>query len=66
MTTLIFRHFKLNISSISHQQAVAEYWDFSNTDIFQYKDVASGYFIFILNYTLFKKIRSDLEPVGSI
>jgi hypothetical protein len=34
--------FKLNISSISDQQAVAEHWDLPNTEIFQAKDVTSG------------------------
>jgi hypothetical protein len=33
--------FKLNVSSISHQQATAEHWDLTNRD-FQSKDVASG------------------------
>jgi hypothetical protein len=39
--TLFLQRFKLNISSISHQQAVAVHWDLTNTDIFQSKDVAS-------------------------
>jgi hypothetical protein len=43
LPTLFFQRFKLNISLISHQQAVAEHWDLSNTDIFQSKDVASGF-----------------------
>jgi hypothetical protein len=30
------------MSLISQQQAVAEYWDLPNTEIFQSKDVASG------------------------
>jgi hypothetical protein len=29
------------MSSISHQQAVAEHWDLPNTEIFLSKDVAS-------------------------
>jgi hypothetical protein len=41
MTNTVFQHFKLNISSISHQQAVAEHWDLPNTEIFQSKDIAS-------------------------
>jgi hypothetical protein len=40
-TTVFFQRFKLNMSSISHQQAVAEHWDSPNTEIFQSKDVAS-------------------------
>jgi hypothetical protein len=39
--THFFQQFKLNISSISHQQAVAEHWDLPNTEIFQSKTVAS-------------------------
>jgi hypothetical protein len=39
--TLFFKRFKLNISSISDQKAVAEHWDLTNTEIFQSKDVAS-------------------------
>jgi hypothetical protein len=27
---------------ISHQQAIAENWDLPNTEIFQFKDIASG------------------------
>jgi hypothetical protein len=42
MTNAVFQNFKLKISSISHQQAVAEHWDLPNTEIFQSKDVASG------------------------
>jgi hypothetical protein len=38
----LFQSFKHKISSISHQQAVAEHWDLPNTEIFQSKDVASG------------------------
>jgi hypothetical protein len=30
------------MSSISHQQAVAEHWDLPNTEISQSKDVALG------------------------
>jgi hypothetical protein len=30
------------MSSISHEQAVAEHWDLPNTEIFQSKEVASG------------------------
>jgi hypothetical protein len=43
--TMFFQCFKLNtgISSISHQQAVAEHWDLPNTEIFWYKDVASAH-----------------------
>jgi hypothetical protein len=41
--TLFFQRFKLNISSISHQQAIAERWDLPNTEIFQSKDIASGW-----------------------
>jgi hypothetical protein len=42
MTNTVFSNvFKLNVSSISQQQAVAEHWDLSNTEIFQSKDVAS-------------------------
>jgi hypothetical protein len=41
MTNTVFQRFKLNISSISHQQAGAEHWDWPNTEIFQSKDVAS-------------------------
>jgi hypothetical protein len=40
MTNNVFQCFKLNITSISHQQAVAEHWDLSNTEIFQFKDVS--------------------------
>jgi hypothetical protein len=40
MTITVFPMLKINISSISHQQAVAEHWDLPNTDIFQSKDVA--------------------------
>jgi hypothetical protein len=40
--------FKLQISSISHQQAVAEHWDLPNTEIFQSKDVASEVFVPII------------------
>jgi hypothetical protein len=29
------------MSSISHEKAVAEHWDLTDTDIFQSKDVAS-------------------------
>jgi hypothetical protein len=43
MTALLFsRHFNLNLSSISHQQVVAEHWGLPNTEIFQSKDVASA------------------------
>jgi hypothetical protein len=38
---MFFQRFKLNISSISPQQAEAEHWDVPNTEIFQSKDVAS-------------------------
>jgi hypothetical protein len=42
MTTTVFPMFQTqNISSMSHQQAVAEHWDLLNTEIFQFKDVAS-------------------------
>jgi hypothetical protein len=33
------QRFKLNISSISHQQAVAELRDLPNTEIFKSKDI---------------------------
>jgi hypothetical protein len=39
---LFYQRFRLNISSISHQQAVAELLDLPNTKIFQSEDVASG------------------------
>jgi hypothetical protein len=42
LPTLFFQRFKLNIYSISHQQAVAEHWDLPKTKIFQSKDVASS------------------------
>jgi hypothetical protein len=42
MTNPVYQRFKLNISSISHQQAVAEHWDLPSTEIFQSKDVASA------------------------
>jgi hypothetical protein len=42
-TVFVFQCFKLNISSISHQQAVAEHWDLPTSEIFQSKDVASAY-----------------------
>jgi hypothetical protein len=45
MTNTVFQRLKLNISSISHQQANAEHWVFTNTEIFQSKDVASGQII---------------------
>jgi hypothetical protein len=41
MTNTVFQGFKLHISSISHQQALAKHWDLLNTEIFQSKDVAS-------------------------
>jgi hypothetical protein len=41
MTNTVFQRFKLNISSVTHQQAVAEHWDLPNTEIYQSKDVAS-------------------------
>jgi hypothetical protein len=37
---MFFQRFKLNISWISHLQAVAEHWDLPNTEIFPSKDVA--------------------------
>jgi hypothetical protein len=40
MTNTVFR-LKFNISSISHQQAVAEHWNLP--EIFKFKDVASVY-----------------------
>jgi hypothetical protein len=40
---MFFQRLKLNISSISHQQAVAERWDLPNIEIFQSKDVASSH-----------------------
>jgi hypothetical protein len=43
MTNTVFQGFKLNISSISHEQAVAEHWELPNAKIFQPKDVASVY-----------------------
>jgi hypothetical protein len=39
MTNTVFQRFKLNISWISYQQAVAEHWDLPNI---QSKDVTSG------------------------
>jgi hypothetical protein len=42
MTNTVFQRFKLNISLIFHQQALAEHRDLPNTEIFQSKDVASG------------------------
>jgi hypothetical protein len=39
---MFFQRFKLNTSSISHQQAVMEHWDLPKTEIFQSKDVASA------------------------
>jgi hypothetical protein len=45
--TLFLQRFKLNISSISHQQVVAEHWDLPNTEIFYSKDVASACFLFL-------------------
>jgi hypothetical protein len=41
--TLFFQRFKLNISSISHQQAIAEHGALPNIEIFQSKDVASEF-----------------------
>jgi hypothetical protein len=41
---MFFQRFKLNISLISHQQAVAEHRDLLNTEIFLFKNVASGKF----------------------
>jgi hypothetical protein len=38
---MFFQRFKLNISSISHQQAEANHWDLASTEIFQSKDVTS-------------------------
>jgi hypothetical protein len=40
MTNTVFMIFKLNMCSISSQQAVAEQWDLPSTEIFQSKDVA--------------------------
>jgi hypothetical protein len=40
--TLFFQCFKLKLSLISHQQAIAEHWDLPNTEIFLSEDVASG------------------------
>jgi hypothetical protein len=33
MANTFFQLLKLNVSSISHQQAVAEHWDLPNTEI---------------------------------
>jgi hypothetical protein len=38
---MFFKHFKLNISSISHKQAIADHWDLPNTEIFQPKDAVA-------------------------
>jgi hypothetical protein len=38
MTNTVFQRFKLNISSISHQQTIAKHRDLPNTEIFQSKD----------------------------
>jgi hypothetical protein len=46
--TVFFQRFKLDISSISPQQSVAEHWDLPNTEIFQSKDVASDMCIYKL------------------
>jgi hypothetical protein len=40
-TNTVFQRLKLNISSISHRQAIAEHSDLPNTEIFHSKDVAS-------------------------
>jgi hypothetical protein len=44
--------FKLNVSLISHQQAVAEHRDLPNTEIFQSKDVASARSATLINPVL--------------
>jgi hypothetical protein len=36
-----FYNISNSVSSISHQQAIAEHWDLPNTEIFQSKGVAS-------------------------
>jgi hypothetical protein len=42
LTNTFFQRFKINISLISHHQAIAEHLDLPNTDSFQSKDVALG------------------------
>jgi hypothetical protein len=37
---MFFLRFKLDISSVSPQEAEAEHWDLPNTKIFQSKDIA--------------------------
>jgi hypothetical protein len=41
MSNTVLPMFQTQYSLIFHQQAVAEHWDFPNTEIFQSKDVAS-------------------------
>jgi hypothetical protein len=43
MASTFFQRFKLNVSLIFHQQAEAEHSDSPITEIFQSKDVASGF-----------------------
>jgi hypothetical protein len=54
--TLFFQRVKLNLSAISHQQAVAEHWDLPNSEFFQSKDVAS-----VLNIWTFVPTTNSLE-----
>jgi hypothetical protein len=47
---------KANILLISHQQALVEHWDLPNTEIFQYKYVAS---VLQVNF-LFKRTKLSI------
>jgi hypothetical protein len=58
ITVLIFLIMTNNISSIFHQQVVAEPWDLPNTEIFQSKDFASCMYVLIRLWCSYEPMRA--------
>jgi hypothetical protein len=53
MTKTVFHRFKLDVSSISHEQTVGQHWDLPNAEIFQSKDVATGQIVKTATVTVY-------------